>query len=63
MYYMNKEKTAIVDYNNKVVGFIIKGRFTQYRCDIEYRIGLTPMELEKISELIQRSNIRTEECR
>ena len=63
MYYMKKDKTAIVDYNYKIVGFIIKGRFTQYRCDVEYRIGLTPMELEKISELIQRNNIRVEECK
>ena len=63
MYYMKKDKTAIVDYNDKIVGFIIKGRFTQYRCDVEYRIGLTPMELEKISELIQRNNIRVEECK
>lgn len=63
MYKLTKDKTKIVDYNNKVVGFIIEGRFTQYRCDPSYRIGLTPMELEKISEIMQRNNIRASECR
>jgi hypothetical protein len=61
MYKLTKDKTKIVDYNNKIVGFIIDGRFTQYRCDKAYRIGLTPLELEKISEIMQRSGIRSAE--
>lgn len=63
MYSVSKDKTKIVDYNNRIVGFIIDGRFTQYRCDQFYRIGLSPMELEKISEIMQRANIRVSECR
>ena len=50
MYRLNKEKTKVLDFNNRVVGFIIDGRFTQYKCDQFYRVGLTPMELEQISE-------------
>lgn len=61
MYKINSKKDKILDYNNRVVGFIIKGRFTQYGCDKFYRIGLTPLELEKISEILQRSNIIPEE--
>jgi hypothetical protein len=63
MYKITSDKTKVVDYNNRVVGFIIEGRFTQYRCDKFYRVGLTPMELEKISEIMQRNGIRVEECR
>lgn len=63
MYKITNDKKKIVDYNNRVVGFIVDGRFTQYRCDKFYRIGLTPIELEKISEIMQRSGIRVEECR
>jgi hypothetical protein len=63
MYKITSDKTKVVDYNNRVVGFIIDGRFTQYRCDKFYRVGLTPMELEKISEIMQRNGIRVEECR
>ena len=58
MYRLNKEKTKVLDFNNKVVGFIIDGRFTQYKCDQFYRVGLTPMELEQISEIMQRSGVR-----
>lgn len=63
MYRLNQEKTKVLDYNNKIVGFIVDGRFTQYRCDRDYRIGLTPIELEKISEIMQRSGIRNVECK
>ena len=58
MYRLNKEKTKVLDFNNRVVGFIIDGRFTQYICDQFYRVGLTPMELEQISEIMQRSGVR-----
>lgn len=61
MYKISKDKNKVLDYNNRIVGFIVDGRFTQYRCDQFYRVGLTPMELEKISELMQRSKL--EECR
>lgn len=62
MYKITKDKKKVVDYTNRVVGFIINGRFTQYRCDKFYQIGLTPLELEKISELMQRSGIVVGEC-
>lgn len=61
MYKISKDKNKVLDYNNRIVGFIVNGRFTQYRCDQFYHVGLTPMELEKISELMQRSKL--EECR
>ena len=57
MYSLTKDKTKIVDYKNRIVGFIIDGRFTQYQCDKFYRVGLTPIELEKISEIMQRSGM------
>ena len=57
MYKLNKEKTKILDFNNRIVGFIIDERFTQYRCDKFYRVGLTPMELEQISEIMQRNGV------
>lgn len=57
MYKITKDNKKIVDYENRVVGFIIDERFTQYKCDRHYRVGLTPLELEKISELMQRNGI------
>lgn len=63
MFKVSNDKKRIIDYNNRTVGFIINGRFTQYKCDHFYRIGLTPIELEKISEVIQRNGIRVEECK
>jgi len=57
MYRLTKDKTKIVDYNNKIVGFIIDGRFTQHQCDKFYRVGLTPLELERISEIMQRNGV------
>jgi hypothetical protein len=58
MYRISKDKSKILDYDDRIVGFIVDGRFTQYRCDQFYRIGLTPFELEKISEVMQRSKIK-----
>ena len=57
MYRLTKDKTKIVDYNNKIVGFIVDGRFTQHQCDKFYRVGLTAMELEQISETMQRNGV------
>lgn len=59
MYRLTKDRKKIVDYENRVVGFIIDGRFTQYMCDKFYRVGLTPLELEKISEIMQRHGVGT----
>jgi len=57
MYRLTKDKTKIIDYERRIVGFIIDGRFTQYGCDKFYRVGLAPMELEQISEVMQRSGV------
>jgi hypothetical protein len=57
MWRLSKDKTKVLDYDNRIVGFIIDGRFTQYKCDKFYRVGLTPMELEKISEIMQRDGV------
>tara|TARA_B100000131_G_C18018755_1_gene573659 strand:+ start:896 stop:1090 length:195 start_codon:yes stop_codon:yes gene_type:complete len=57
MYKITKDKKRVVDYENRVVGFIIDERFSQYKCDKYYRVGLTPLELEKVSEVMQRSGI------
>lgn len=64
MFYL-KNKNLVVDGAKKVVGFISNKRFTQDdfvfdnsgkcgKVDIQYRDGLSPLELEQISELLQR---------
>lgn len=64
MFYL-KNKNLVVDGAKKVVGFIANKRFTQDdfivdnsgkcgKVDIQYRDGLSPLELEQISELLQR---------
>jgi hypothetical protein len=64
MYKINKQKSEILDYENRVVGFIRDGKFSQtYRkkwnsiecCDRLYQNGLTPVELEQVSEVMQRA--------
>ena len=57
MYKVTKDKSKVIDYQNKIVGYIKNERFTQYGCDPLYRNGLNPSELEKISEVMQRNNI------
>jgi len=57
MWRVSKDGTKILDYENRIVGFIVDGRFTQYKCDKFYRVGLTALELEKISEIMQRSGV------
>jgi len=65
MFYLNKPKTIVYDGSDKIVGFIIQKRFTQddfsidksgrsVKVDILYNDGLSGMELEQISELMQR---------
>ncbi len=63
MYKINKQKNEVLDYENRVVGFIRDGKFSQtYRkkwnsiecCDKIYSGGLTAIELEQISEAMQK---------
>jgi|LakMenEpi03Aug12_release.lakeMendotaPanAssembly.Ray.scaffolds.fasta_scaffold1606112_2 hypothetical protein len=56
MFYLDKTKTLVVDTQNKIVGQITKeGKFSQLVSDHEYRKGLSSLELEQISEILQRS--------
>lgn len=56
MFYLDKTKTLVLDANGKTVGQITKeGKFTQLVSDHEYRKGLSSLELEQISEILQRS--------
>jgi len=59
MFYLNTDKTTVVDHDGAIVGFVVKGKFRQVDhggkiCDLKYRKGLTHMELEQISEAMQR---------
>jgi hypothetical protein len=60
MFYLKNNK--IVDSMNRVVGFYEKGRFLQsmldQTCDPIYKTGLTPIEMEQVSEAIQRARPR-----
>lgn len=64
MFYL-KNKATVLDSSGKVVGFISGKCFTQddflvdksgkyVKVDTQYRDGLNAMELEQISELMQR---------
>jgi len=61
MFYI-RENDIVTDYEGTKVGFFNDGRFCQVRrkkgsptemCDKQYSSGLTPMQLEQISELLQ----------
>jgi hypothetical protein len=63
MFYLSKDKSKILDGRELTVGYIYNGRFSQTQrnvgdepCCADYtEHGLTAMELEHISELLQRS--------
>jgi hypothetical protein len=61
MFKLDKFRTKVLDSNNRVVGCIKNGFFTQ-DCQIDkaYIIGLTAIDLEQISEAMQRSLSRSE---
>jgi hypothetical protein len=50
-------KETVLDALNRVVGFVVEGRFTQNGCDFCYSHGLTPRELENVSETLQRNGV------
>lgn len=45
----------VLDSYGNVVGQVKEGKFSQNLCSAHYANGLTAMELERISETIQRS--------
>jgi hypothetical protein len=64
MFYLSDDKMVIKDFFGSKVGYFVDGKFCQvFRkknnkaelCDEPYLNGLSPMELEQISELLQRS--------
>jgi hypothetical protein len=65
MFYLNKLKNTIIDSANNIVGFVVEKKFTQDDFLVDksgkcvkihplYKDGLSGMELEKVSELMQR---------
>jgi hypothetical protein len=48
----------VVDSTNRVVGIVVDGKFRQSNLTHQsYKDGLTPLELEQISEVIQSARI------
>jgi hypothetical protein len=58
MFYLTDDNKRVLDSDKKIVGFITKsGRFTQDGCDPYYKGGLSSIELEQLSELLQSNKI------
>jgi len=63
MFYLSKDKSKILDGRKLTVGYIYNGKFSQAQrsvkdepCCTDYtENGLTAMQLEHISELLQKS--------
>ena len=67
MFYVADDEKRIVDSRGRIVGFVRGEKFTPFEWngtligrlnDDPYRQGLSPMELELVSETIQRNKIR-----
>lgn len=67
MFYLDKDNKTVVDSFGDKVGFVKSGKFCQvYReknkktelCDKQYINGLSPVQLEQVSELIQRAKVK-----
>lgn len=62
MFYLQKDKVTICDSFGDKVGFYIDGKFSQVlrlptkidKCSKRYASGLVAIELEQLSELMQR---------
>lgn len=67
MFYLSEDKKVVKDSFGDIVGYVNNGKFTQIirgqqfniksikkDCDTPYLNGLTPLEMEQISELLQR---------
>jgi hypothetical protein len=53
MFYLNNGQ--VTDAGRRVVGIVRDSLFVQEKCDHKYKNGLSPIEMEQISELIQKS--------
>jgi len=63
MFYVADDDRRIVDSRGRVVGFVMpNGKFTQFDLgefnEAPYNTGLSPLELEMVSETIQRDKHR-----
>jgi hypothetical protein len=65
MFYLQDKKTVVDSFGDKV-GFFVNGKFCQVirqkgdkptSADARYAEGLSPMELEQLSELLQRQKV------
>jgi hypothetical protein len=63
MFYLSDDKKIVKDCFGDIVGYVLYGKFTQTirdgnnikkDCDSPYSNGLSPLQLEQISELLQR---------
>lgn len=52
------KSNKILDTSNRVVGIVVDGKFRQNNeTDYAYRNGLSPLELEQVSEVMQSARI------
>jgi len=67
MFYLSEDKKTVIDSFGDKVGFYKNGKFCQvFReknkktevCDKHYMNGLSPIQLEQVSELLQRIKIK-----
>lgn len=66
MFYLSKDKKIIMDSFGDKVGFFVNGKFCQILkqknqkpifADTRYEEGLSPIEMEQVSELLQKIKI------
>jgi hypothetical protein len=64
MFYLSKDKKTVTDSFGDKVGFFVNGKFCQVLkqknqkpilVDQRYAEGLSPLELEQVSELLQKT--------
>lgn len=67
MFYLSEDKKIVKDSFGDKVGFFINGKFCQVLrqknqkpvlCDSRYADGLSPLEMEQVSELLQRQRTK-----
>ena len=67
MFYLSKDKKIVMDSFGDKVGFLQDGKFSQILkqknknlifADSRYENGLSPMEMEQVSELLQTQKIK-----
>lgn len=68
MFLIADDERRVIDTRGRVLGFVIRGKFTQrpnvadngewVEPDKVYSDGLSPLEMEHVSETIQRNTLR-----